>query len=119
MTPTLDLALTDLHRALAAPDPVRADHWQRQVLRALARAGEALDPVPATRESWLAGRAGHLAHERERLRGRLAVASDTVVTDGPTAHAGLCRLATDLEHHRQRISDLAYDEVELELGGEE
>ena len=29
------------------------------------------------------------------------------------------RLLTDISHHFQRLHDLAYDEVELELGGSE
>ena len=33
--------------------------------------------------------------------------------------ADLLRLLTDVTHHVQRIHDLAYDEVELELGGSE
>lgn len=34
-------------------------------------------------------------------------------------HADLQRLLVDLGHHVQRLNDLAYDEVELELGGSE
>ncbi len=29
------------------------------------------------------------------------------------------RLLTDINHHLQRLHDLAYDDVELELGGSE
>jgi hypothetical protein len=31
----------------------------------------------------------------------------------------LSRLLVDIEHHRQRVHDLAYDDVELEIGGSE
>ncbi len=33
--------------------------------------------------------------------------------------ADLHRLLVDITHHIQRLHDLAYDEVELELGGSE
>jgi KaiC/GvpD/RAD55 family RecA-like ATPase len=29
------------------------------------------------------------------------------------------RLLVDIEHHRQRLHDLAYDDVEIEIGGSE
>ena len=31
----------------------------------------------------------------------------------------LNRLLVDIEHHHQRVHDLAYDDVELEIGGSE
>ena len=33
--------------------------------------------------------------------------------------AQLSRLLVDIDHHVQRIHDLAYDDVELEFGGSE
>ena len=32
-------------------------------------------------------------------------------------HPEVARLVVDISHHVQRVNDLAYDEVELELGG--
>jgi hypothetical protein len=33
--------------------------------------------------------------------------------------AQLSRLLVDIDHHAQRVHDLAYDDVELEIGGSE
>ncbi len=39
--------------------------------------------------------------------------------DLDSVRAELVRLVAALEHHRQRVNDLVYDSVALELGGSE
>jgi hypothetical protein len=39
--------------------------------------------------------------------------------DVDEVRVGLKRLLADIDHHVQREHDLAYDEVELEIGGSE
>ena len=36
-----------------------------------------------------------------------------------TTSGARLRLLTDINHHLQRLHDLAYDDVEMELGGSE
>jgi hypothetical protein len=42
-----------------------------------------------------------------------------VTTDVDVLAAQLSRLLVDIDHHAQRLHDLAYDDVELEIGGSE
>ena len=73
-------------------------------------------------DAWLAARELGLHREREALLGRLAALGPQVL-DGPgrrdRSARELHRLVADLEHHRQRLNDLVYDSVSLELGGSE
>ncbi len=72
-------------------------------------------------EGWLAARNGTLLRERTRLLGRLSVLGPLVLEspDVEGVRTELLRLLVDISHHVQRVHDLAYDEVELELGGSE
>ena len=48
------------------------------------------------------------------------LAPEVLVTDDvDEVAAQLERLLADIEHHRQRLHDLAYDDVEIEIGGSE
>jgi hypothetical protein len=74
----------------------------------------------ACAEAWLAARNGSVARQRDVLLARLAALSAQVdVAPLSAVRESLHRLATDVERHVQRLHDLAYDEVELELGGSE
>jgi len=42
-----------------------------------------------------------------------------VAPDVDDLAARLHRLLVDIAHHHQRVHDLAYDDVELEIGGSE
>ena len=59
--------------------------------------------------------------ERDALLVRLHHLSHEVLVapDVEAVAAQLSRLLGDIEHHRQRLHDLAYDDVELEIGGSE
>ena len=59
--------------------------------------------------------------DRNALMTRLSVLGQGVL-DSPEVEQlrfELKRLVTDIHHHRQKVHDLAYDAVELELGGSE
>lgn len=74
-----------------------------------------------TSETWLTARVGVVVRERNALVAELVALGPAVLTDVDQAGARerLCRLLHDVERHRQRLSDLVYDSVALELGGSE
>ena len=76
---------------------------------------EHLDPA----DGWLSARHGRSARERAALLRRLAAYGPEVLEhpDVDEVRDGLKRLLGDIDHHVQRQHDLAYDEVELEIGG--
>jgi hypothetical protein len=72
-------------------------------------------------DDWLASREHSLTRERDalllkmdRLAGRIAEAADV-----DPLQAELQRLVSDLHRHRQRLNDLVYDTLALDLGGSE
>jgi hypothetical protein len=124
MTTRLTTALQGLDVALDAPRQrgVPLGNWRwvvRQRMTALrdALASEAAGPD----DGWLAARGGTAFRERNVLLGRLnhlgrVVLETEAVED---VRIELKRLVVDVHHHVQRLHDLAYDAVELELGGSE
>ena len=62
-----------------------------------------------------------MLRERNALLARLGTLGPQVLEhpDTDAVHADVQRLLVDVGHHAQRLHDLAYDEVELELGGSE
>ena len=72
-------------------------------------------------DSWLAARGGAMLRERNALLAQVAGLGARVLEDPDVAalDADLRRLVVDVAHHLQRLHDLAYDEVEYELGGSE
>ena len=113
-------ALAGLHRAL--DEPSDASHWRWTVRRGMVPVRDALelehhDPT----DGWLSARHGRSARERAALLRRLAAFGPLVLEHPDVAHVrvGLKRLLGDIDHHVQRQHDLAYDEVELEIGGSE
>jgi hypothetical protein len=76
---------------------------------------------PDRREAWLSARAARTLREREELLTRLnALAAQVLVAaDVDSLADRLSRLLVDIAHHQQRVRDLAYDDVELEIGGSE
>lgn len=121
-------ALAQLDRALDAPrrEGVALGNWRwtvRQRMTAVrdGLAHEQVGPQGAGGDGWLAARGGAAFREREGLLLRLGAAGDQVLaaTDAEAVRVELKRLLADVAHHLQRVHDLAYDEVELELGGSE
>jgi hypothetical protein len=72
-------------------------------------------------DGWLAARSTTAARRRNALLARLSLLGSQVLESPDVAAVAgpLRRLVADVRHHRQRISDLVYDEVALELGGED
>ena len=113
----LDNALHGLEQALAT-SPQQT--WRGLVRQRMASVHEALasDRTRAG-EAWQAAREGHLARQRKHLVERLGRldASEDINPDDFSAEVR--RLILDLEHHRQRLNDLVYDSVSMDLGGSE
>ena len=117
-------ALHQLLLALAEPPEHSASpgHWRWVVRQRMAAVRDALvgeSDHPA--DGWLAARGIAVARERNALLARLSGLGPAVLESPDLARvrADLKRLAVDIAHHCQRLHDLAYDEVELELGGSE
>jgi hypothetical protein len=117
---TLDHAIVGLEQALARPP--RQQSWRWLVRQRLAAVLEALagENTRAT-DAWLACRQHKLARERATLELKLGHLSGQVLDnpDVEPVRTELRRLVTELGRHRQRLNDLLYDTVALELGGSE
>jgi hypothetical protein len=115
-TSTLD----DLLRPAHGRDNLGA--WRWSVRRRLVPVRDRLlREHPTRREAWLSARHSRALRERDHLLHRLdQLSSQLLVSPDVDAVADqLSRLLVDIEHHRQRVHDLAYDDVELEIGGSE
>ncbi len=105
------------------PSPTSAgcagDGWRWEARRVLARLRDLLTAESsASYDGWLAARGGRLLRERDVLLGRLARLTALVQAGTAAAvHAELGRLLEDVTRHQQRVRDLHWDAVELELGG--
>ena len=117
-------ALLDLRQALdepAADQPV-PDSWRWVVRKHLAGVRDQLaHEGAAPQDAGLAARDGALLRERDCLLRRLAALGHPLLSDpevGPV-RTELRRLAADIAHHEQRLHDLVFDDIELELGGSE
>ena len=116
----LEHAILGLEQALDSP---RRHHaWRWLVRHRMAGVKDALT-AESVRDSdaWLAAREVALLRERNALLARLAALGPEVLeaADVEGVRRQLMRLVVDLEHHRQRLNDLVYDSVALELGGSE
>jgi len=58
-----------------------------------------------------------LGNWRWSVRQRLVIVRDRLLAE--RFGVELKRLVLDIAHHLQRVNDLVYDDVELELGGED
>lgn len=121
---TLCTALDDLLRALDAPPRggLEESRWRWAVRQRMASVRDALATEDArAADTWLAPRGGTAHRERNVLLTRLAVLGPRVLEDPDVepVRASVRRLVADVQHHRQRVHDLAYDDVSLELGGSE
>jgi hypothetical protein len=109
-----------LHAAVSetgAPGPWR---WRaRGILSELRDLLATESPVAV--DGWLAARGAGVLRERNQLLARVAALGPQVLADPPVEDLRdrMLRLLVDVEHHLQRRRDLAWDEVELELGGSE
>lgn len=113
-------SLEDLLRPGYDRDKVGAWRWsvRRQLVPVRDRL---LLEHPDRREAWLSARAARTLRERDELLTRLnALAAQVLVApDLDDLADRLSRLLADIARHHQRVQDLAYDDVELEIGGSE
>jgi hypothetical protein len=116
----LEQSILGLRQALDTP---RRHHmWRWLVRHRMAGVKDALNVEGhRTADAWLASRESSLRRERSGLLARLSQLGPLVLEapDVEPVRADLLRLLVDLEHHRQRLNDLVYDTVSLELGGSE
>jgi hypothetical protein len=117
---SLEGAVQDLRQMLASD--ATAPEWRWNLRRRLSDVKEALgDPGAYGVEAWLLGREVTSNRCRRQLQTRVATLAAGVLDrlDAATITTELRRLQTDLEHYVQRLHDLLYDSVALELGGSE
>ncbi len=116
-------ALAGLHRALDTPfSATEAGGWRWTVRRALGPVRDALErEYHGSADGWQSARHGRSLREQATLVRRLAAYGPVVLEhpDVDEVRQGLKRLLGDIDHHVQRQHDLAYDEVEQEIGGSE
>lgn len=117
---SLDQAIHGLRQAVDGP---RRHHmWRWLVRNRISTVKEALrSDRTHGGDAWLAAREMSLQRERTELLHELTQLGPVVLhhPDIELVHAELCRLVTRLERYRQRVHDLVYDAVSLELGGSE
>lgn len=127
---TLTAALRGLAAANEAPgrDGPGLGSWRWTMRQRMAAVREALveevPPAPegaATGDGWLAARGGSAFRERNALLMRLGTLGTRVLEDPDVGavRAEVARLVADVGRHVQKVNDLAYDAVEMELGGSE
>jgi hypothetical protein len=115
-------ALHGLEQAIVPPRPgVPLGNWRWSVRQRLASVRDALvEENPSAADGWLAARGGQAFRERGMLIARLSQLADNalIAPDPEALRQDLRRLIGEIGRHVQRLNDLAYDDVELELGGE-
>lgn len=117
-------ALHGLDCALDAPrtQGVALGNWRWLVRQRMAAVRDVLvAESEASQDGWLAARGGSVLRERNALLTHLDRLGTEVLEarDAEGVRVELKRLVADIVRHVQRLHDLAYDEVELELGGSE
>jgi hypothetical protein len=122
--PATTTALLSLQQALDTPHDSGASlgQWRWTVRQRMAGVRDALiDETDHPVDGWLVARGGAAIRERNTLLGRLNAMGPSVLESPEVerVRVEMKRLLTDISHHFQRLHDLAYDEVELELGGSE
>jgi len=122
-------ALRALEQAIEAPrkdgtatDNVSVGNWRWTVRQRMAGVRDVLaGEVGNPEDGWLAARGGRSFRERNVLLERMSALGPQVLEspDVERVRSELRRLVSDIARHVQRLNDLVYDDVELELGGSE
>ena len=114
---SLESAISDLQETLSGARS--SSNWRWLVRQRLSAVRQALNDENF--ESWLAARTGAADRERRQLLGRISAVGagllDRLETDRVATEVR--RLLHDIEHYRQRMHDLVYDSVAMEIGGSE
>lgn len=123
-TTGMPAALKSLALALDAPHRhgVPVGHWRWLVRQRMVGVRDVLvSEGEHVADGWLAARGGAVLRERNALLARLSSLGPQVLESPEVERVRmeLKRLLVDIGHYVQRLHDLAYDEVELELGGSE
>ncbi len=107
--------------AAVAVTPTPEQPWRELVRSHLGEVSVELSEERAVApDTWLDARADHLHRERNRLLAKVSVLQPMIDNaDLDVVRAAVARLVPDLKHHHQRLSDLAYDGVAMEVGGSE
>ena len=115
----LDHAIVGLEQALDKPP--RQQSWRWLVRQRVAAVLEALaGENTRAGDAWLTGRLHRLSRERDVLSLKLdRIVGQMLDGEVEPLRAELRRVITELARHRQRLNDLLYDTVALELGGSE
>jgi hypothetical protein len=122
--PGLPIALASLDQSLDAPrrPGIPLGNWRWLVRQRMGAVRDALvGEAAGSDDGWLAARGGTAFRERNALLARLSTLGPEILetADVEGTRTELKRLVMDIHRHAQRVNDLAYDEVELELGGSE
>ncbi|GAB3246723.1 hypothetical protein [Nocardioides dilutus] len=123
-TPGLHVALQALDQSLDAPRrtgiPLGNWRWVVRQRMGVVR-DELLGEKAGSKDGWLAARGGAAFRERNALLSRLTELSAGVLEtpDVEATRLELKRLVVDINRHMQRLNDIAYDEVAMEIGGSE
>ena len=123
-TSGLPLALQSLDQSLDAPRRagIPSGNWRWLVRHRMGVVrDDLLGEKAGSKDGWLAARGGAAFRERNALLSRLSALSAQVLEspDIEATRLELKRLVVDINRHMQRINDIAYDEVEMEIGGSE
>ncbi len=116
----LDHAIVGLEQALERPR--RHQMWRWLVRHRISAVLDALaEENTRAVDAWLASRQRSLVRDRDALWLKLDVLAAQLAdaVDVEVIRTELKRAVTELGRHRQRLNDLAYDTVALELGGSE
>ncbi|RZI90131.1 MAG: hypothetical protein EOO67_11420 [Microbacterium sp.] len=117
---TLESAIAELQRTLSGSRT--ASNWRLMTRQQLSAVRDALsDERFASWDGWLAARSSGTDRERQQLLGRIAALGSGLLDrlDTERAASEVRRLLLDVEHYRQKVHDLVYDSVSMEIGGSE
>ncbi|HET7350510.1 MAG TPA: hypothetical protein VFJ28_06205 [Marmoricola sp.] len=116
----LETAIKELRQVLAAD--TSTPEWRWLVRGRLSEVKEALaDPQVRQWDGWLSARARTTSRERGKLHARVSALAAVILEklEPDAIQREVSRLVSDLEHYVQKVHDLVYDSVSLELGGSE
>jgi hypothetical protein len=117
---TLEAAISDLQQTLTGTRT--AANWRWLLRQQLSAVRDALrDERFASWDGWLAARSGATDRERQQLLGRITSLGSGLLDrlDTDRVASEVHRLINDVEHYRQKMHDLVYDSVSMEIGGSE
>ncbi|MDX6324956.1 MAG: hypothetical protein QOK15_1310 [Nocardioidaceae bacterium] len=117
----LEQAVTGLEQSLKS-SPGWPQSWRFSVRQRLLAVADALyDEAASEGDSGLSAREDGARRERQRLLGQLSVLLPEVAErrDLEVVRRKVLRFVGDVEHHNQRLHDLLYDAVGMEVGGSE